>query len=400
MLGRIIGALRCAGLGQGHCRTPTRRSRSWITRAGRLTRRAGRRASCGSRGEARTGRDWSCDSRASTIATRRSRWRGRNSGSSARSCRRHEPGSTTGGPDRPRGREPGGRTLGTGRSVPGHAGTSGAGAERRAGATGAAGAAADCCAWISRPQGDADWHGRLGPGGSSDRADRGRHVVPGVRRAGPRGRRAGPGPDERGVLAVGTVENPRQLRHRRAPDGGRPALRRRPRDGAEGRAAAGSPWRPRGALPAARRVYLAAEGAPLTQAKVAELAGPAGIRCWWRVGTKASTSGSSDALHRRVSVDRRLCAERRRAAGADGDRRGGAAAARHARRRGVGRRRNRSATGCSTGRTTRGRRCGTGGAVPPVLSGGNHAAIQRWRLKQALGRTWQRRPDLLRARGH
>jgi tRNA (guanine37-N1)-methyltransferase len=26
---------------------------------------------------------------------------------------------------------------------------------------------------------------------------------------------------------------------------------------------------------------------------------------------------------------------------------------------------------------------------------GNHEEIQRWRLKQALGRTWLRRPDLL-----
>ena len=34
-------------------------------------------------------------------------------------------------------------------------------------------------------------------------------------------------------------------------------------------------------------------------------------------------------------------------------------------------------------------------AVPEVLLGGNHARIERWRLKQALGRTWQRRPDLL-----
>jgi tRNA (guanine37-N1)-methyltransferase len=29
------------------------------------------------------------------------------------------------------------------------------------------------------------------------------------------------------------------------------------------------------------------------------------------------------------------------------------------------------------------------------LLSGNHAEIRRWRLKQALGRTWQRRPDLL-----
>ncbi|MBT9097276.1 tRNA (guanosine(37)-N1)-methyltransferase TrmD [Methylovulum psychrotolerans] len=35
-------------------------------------------------------------------------------------------------------------------------------------------------------------------------------------------------------------------------------------------------------------------------------------------------------------------------------------------------------------------------AVPDVLMGGNHAEIARWRMKQALGRTWQRRPDLLK----
>ena len=33
--------------------------------------------------------------------------------------------------------------------------------------------------------------------------------------------------------------------------------------------------------------------------------------------------------------------------------------------------------------------------VPDVLLSGNHAQIRRWRLKQSLGRTWQRRPDLL-----
>ncbi len=36
-----------------------------------------------------------------------------------------------------------------------------------------------------------------------------------------------------------------------------------------------------------------------------------------------------------------------------------------------------------------------GKAVPPVLLGGNHEEIRRWRLKQALGRTWVRRPELL-----
>jgi tRNA (guanine37-N1)-methyltransferase len=40
-----------------------------------------------------------------------------------------------------------------------------------------------------------------------------------------------------------------------------------------------------------------------------------------------------------------------------------------------------------------------GHAVPPVLLGGDHAAIAHWRRKQGLGRTWLRRPDLLAARG-
>ncbi|WP_268987191.1 tRNA (guanosine(37)-N1)-methyltransferase TrmD [Pseudothauera lacus] len=39
-----------------------------------------------------------------------------------------------------------------------------------------------------------------------------------------------------------------------------------------------------------------------------------------------------------------------------------------------------------------------GVAVPAVLLSGNHAAIRRWRLKQALGATWRRRPDLLAGR--
>jgi tRNA (guanine37-N1)-methyltransferase len=34
-------------------------------------------------------------------------------------------------------------------------------------------------------------------------------------------------------------------------------------------------------------------------------------------------------------------------------------------------------------------------SVPDILQGGNHEAIRRWRLKQAMGRTWMRRPDLL-----
>jgi tRNA (guanine37-N1)-methyltransferase len=36
-----------------------------------------------------------------------------------------------------------------------------------------------------------------------------------------------------------------------------------------------------------------------------------------------------------------------------------------------------------------------GAAVPEVLLSGNHEQIRRWRLKQSLGQTWLKRPDLL-----
>jgi tRNA (guanine37-N1)-methyltransferase len=36
-----------------------------------------------------------------------------------------------------------------------------------------------------------------------------------------------------------------------------------------------------------------------------------------------------------------------------------------------------------------------GRGVPPVLLAGDHEAVRRWRLQQALGRTWLRRPALL-----
>ncbi len=38
-----------------------------------------------------------------------------------------------------------------------------------------------------------------------------------------------------------------------------------------------------------------------------------------------------------------------------------------------------------------------GEGVPPVLRSGDHAAVATWRRKQSLGRTWLRRPDLLAA---
>jgi tRNA (guanine37-N1)-methyltransferase len=39
-----------------------------------------------------------------------------------------------------------------------------------------------------------------------------------------------------------------------------------------------------------------------------------------------------------------------------------------------------------------------GERVPEVLLSGHHERIRRWRLKQMLGRTWRKRPDLIAAR--
>lgn len=39
-----------------------------------------------------------------------------------------------------------------------------------------------------------------------------------------------------------------------------------------------------------------------------------------------------------------------------------------------------------------------GEGIPEVLLSGHHEQIRRWRLQQALGRTWMRRPELLAAR--
>ena len=36
-----------------------------------------------------------------------------------------------------------------------------------------------------------------------------------------------------------------------------------------------------------------------------------------------------------------------------------------------------------------------GQAVPEILLSGDHAKVARWRLKQALGATWLKRPELL-----
>ena len=40
-----------------------------------------------------------------------------------------------------------------------------------------------------------------------------------------------------------------------------------------------------------------------------------------------------------------------------------------------------------------------GWRVPDVLLSGNHEAVRTWRLQRSLGRTWERRPDLLEQLG-
>jgi tRNA (guanine37-N1)-methyltransferase len=148
--------------------------------------------------------------------------------------------------------------------------------------------------------------------------------------------------------------------------------------------------------PAARRVYLAADGAPVTQSKVAELAA---------LGELVLVAGRYEGVDERFVE---ACSDESLSVG-DIVLSGGElpalmlidAVARLLP----------GSLGCaesveqesfSTGlldwphytrpESWRGR------DVPAVLTGGNHAAIARWRRKQSLGRTWARRPDLLRQR--
>ena len=57
-----------------------------------------------------------------------------------------------------------------------------------------------------------------------------------------------------------------------------------------------------------------------------------------------------------------------------------------------------SCSGTTENTATAGLVVDVGPARTIVLASGNHAQIARWRLKQALGRTWLRRPDLLEGR--
>jgi tRNA (guanine37-N1)-methyltransferase len=200
---------------------------------------------------------------------------------------------------------------------------------------------------------------------------------------------------EKGVLAVETV-NPRQFAtdvHKTVDD--------RPYGGGPGMVLKAEPLRlamtaAQARVPAARRVYLAADGAPLTQRKVAELAElPELVLVAGRyegvderfvelcidecvsVGDVVLSGGELPALTVIDAVARLL-------PGTLGD---AESAVQESFTDGL----------LDWPHYTR-PEAWEGKAVPPVLTGGNHAAIARWRLKQSLGRTWQRRPDLLARR--
>jgi len=202
---------------------------------------------------------------------------------------------------------------------------------------------------------------------------------------------------ERGVLSVETV-NPRQFAtdvHRTVDD--------RPYGGGPGMVLKAEPLRlamdaAARRVPSARRVYLAADGAPLTQRKVAQFARGSELELVLVAGRYEGVDErfveacvdesvsvcdavlSGGELAALVVID----AVARLLPGTLGD---AESAVQESFTDGL----------LDWPHYTR-PEAWCGREVPPVLIGGNHAAIARWRLKQALGRTWQRRPELLAGR--
>jgi tRNA (guanine37-N1)-methyltransferase len=199
----------------------------------------------------------------------------------------------------------------------------------------------------------------------------------------------------RGVLAVETVD-PRQFAtdvHQTVDD--------RPYGGGPGMVLKAEPLRQAlaeaaGRAPGARRIYLAADGAPVTQRKVAELAG---------LGALVLVAGRYEGVDERfveACIDESLSvgdfvlsggelpalmvidAVARLLPGTLGDAESAVQES--------------FADGLLDWPHYTRPEVWDGRPVPPVLLGGNHAAIRRWRRKQSLGRTGARRADLLRQR--
>jgi tRNA (guanine37-N1)-methyltransferase len=200
---------------------------------------------------------------------------------------------------------------------------------------------------------------------------------------------------ERGVLTVETI-NPRQFAtdvHQTVDDrpyGGGPGMVLKAEPLALAMEAAAR------LLPTARKVYLAADGAPLTQGKVAEFAGLAQLvlvagryegvderfvaTCVDESVSVCDAVLSGGELPALVVID----AVARLLPGTLGD---AQSAVEESFTNGL-----LDWPHYTRPETWRGR------TVPEVLKGGNHAQIAQWRLQQALGRTHERRPDLLAGR--
>ena len=143
-------------------------------------------------------------------------------------------------------------------------------------------------------------------------------------------------------------------------------------------------------------VLMSPAGTPFTQADAGRFARARPHRAAVRP-LRGRRRARARARGDRGSVDRRLRAVGRRGAGARGRRRGGPAGAGRGRRRAVGGRGFVQPRDCSTIRTTRGRRSSAGWKVPDVLLSGHHGEIRRWRQREAMRRTAERRPELLAA---
>lgn len=202
---------------------------------------------------------------------------------------------------------------------------------------------------------------------------------------------------ERGLLAVGT-EDPRAHTsdaHRTVDDrpyGGGPGMVLKPEPmlaairAAQARLPAGSP-----------RICLSAQGEPLSQAAVGTLAKEPGVLL---------VAGRYEGVDERVielGIDRELSigdyvlsggelaalvvidAVARLLPGALGDERSSGA--------------DSFSEGLLEGPQYTRPEVFEGRAVPPVLISGNHADIARWRLGEAVARTWLRRPDLIARHG-
>ena len=202
---------------------------------------------------------------------------------------------------------------------------------------------------------------------------------------------------ERGIVRLG-CEDPRAHTQRRASHGGRSAVWRRAGHGAQARADVGGDrcgGEP-GCRPESPRIYLSAQGVPFTQALAKEFSTLPGM---------VLVAGRYEGLDERViesRIDREISigdyvlsggefpalvvldAVARLLPGVLGDERSSVEES------------------FDSGlldwpHYTRPVEF-EGRKVPEVLQGGHHADIQRWRLKQAVARTWLRRPDLI-ARG-